>query len=107
MGQLNTKLNVKVVLILVYFDIYDTDGDNKITAKDIRKILEIYNGKESGNGQKIENDIENLIEPAIQIIFKELSTGGDNLNFIDYNEFQNIMWNTNIDKTCTIYLEDD
>lgn len=98
---------------LVYFDLYDTDGDHKITKKDLKKYFNIINTKDENDIIKAEanqhdedGSIESYIDPMISILMKELISNRMR-HYIDFSDFRTLMWNTNIDKTCVIYLEEE
>jgi hypothetical protein len=55
--------------------------------------------------QESDISIENFMEPMIDIIFREIVFSTKS-GYIDYREFKTLMWHTNIDKTCVMYLEE-
>ncbi len=110
----NVKNKIEILnfcLKIVYFELYDVDGDSKISKNDLRNFLKIINLKEESeieknSENKADLDEENYIEPLIDIIFKEIVSSSKS-NFIDYREFRSLMWHTKIDKSCMIYLEEE
>ena len=44
------------------------------------------------------------VEKIINLTFKEI-TGNDKRKYIEYDEFQKILWQTNLDKTCVIHFD--
>lgn len=71
-----------------------------INTKDERNILQV------GPGEEEDVDIQGYMDHMIEMIIKELVTSASRQH-IDYREFRNLMWNTDIDKTCVIYLEEE
>lgn len=55
--------------------------------------------------QESDISIEKFMEPMIDIIFREIVFNSKS-GYIDYREFKTLMWHTNIDKTCVMYLEE-
>lgn len=99
--------------IKFYYALYDVDGDGKISISDLKKFLEIINTKDEKNEEQIgaieneeDHNIDQCKEEMVQIIMKELITNNMR-SYIDYEDFKNLMWNTNIDRTCVIYLEEE
>jgi Ca2+-binding EF-hand superfamily protein len=100
-----------IIYIIVYFDLYDIDGDEKISKKDLENFMNIINTKDEGDIVSAENNKEdvnlnNYMESMIVRILKEVITGRKKTS-INFQEFKTLMWNTNIDKTCVIYLGDE
>ena len=42
----------------------------------------------------------------INIMMNEIVTNKAR-NYIDFTDFKTLMWNTKVDKTCVIYLEEE
>jgi Ca2+-binding EF-hand superfamily protein len=117
--EVEKKIDCKIIfnlIYVVYFELYDTDGDGKITKKDLKTFFSVINTIDVDDVTKVSKsklnttedniDIEAYIDPMIAKIMKELLVN-TNRTYIDNRDFRNLMWNTNIDKTCVIYLEDD
>jgi Ca2+-binding EF-hand superfamily protein len=104
--------NLFFIIFLVYFDLYDVDGDGKISKKDLKSFLSIINTKDENDTETINQDedsdisIENFMEPMIDMIFREI-VFNTKRSYIDFREFNTLMWHTNIDKTCVMYLEEE
>jgi Ca2+-binding EF-hand superfamily protein len=98
------------ILKIVYFDLFDFDGDGRISPKDLKLFLGVINTKDDKNQVNAESNniqdfnIESYVDPMILQIQKEIISNHSR-NYIDFGDFRNLMWNTNIDKTCVIYLE--
>jgi Ca2+-binding EF-hand superfamily protein len=94
---------------IVYFDLYDIDGDGKISKKDLGNFLEILNTWDETDSNKIpssmkDNDLDDYKESMVNLLCLEMISDKKR-NYIDYREFSDLMWHTDIDKTCVIYLE--
>jgi Ca2+-binding EF-hand superfamily protein len=91
---------------LVYFDLYDTDGDGKITGKDLKDFLTIINTFDEHDSENCndKHSLDSYYENMISRIMKELLADYKRKH-IEFEEFKAFMWSTNIDKTCVIYLE--
>jgi Ca2+-binding EF-hand superfamily protein len=100
------KIKCNHFIILVYFDLYDIDGDGKITPKDLKDFLLIINTSNDHDSEAcIDRDsLDSYYEAMISRIMKEL-LADYRRKHIEFEEFKAFMWSTNIDKTCVIYLE--
>jgi Ca2+-binding EF-hand superfamily protein len=91
--------------------LYDVDGDGKISKNDLKKFLSSINTKDemdcvNPDNTEEDNNIEDSISNMINIIMKDIITNNKRKT-IDYNDFKTLMWNTNIDRVCVIYLEEE
>jgi hypothetical protein len=51
-----------------------------------------------------DNDLDDYKESMVNLLCLEMISDKKR-NYIDYREFSDLMWHTDIDKTCVIYLE--
>jgi len=100
--NINTPIDEK---IRFYFDIYDVDNDDKISKDDFSKILfellpeDLLNdGKTEANKEAKEN-----VEKIVNLIFKEV-LGNEKHVYLEFDDFQKVLFQTNIDKTCVIHF---
>jgi len=110
MKVFNSRCEVDVK-IKFYFDLYDIGGDGKISQRDLKKYFSTINTKDETDATlpdpaMDDYNIEEYIDPMITIIFKELVSNNKH-GYIDFTDFKTLMWNTNVDKTCVIYLEEE
>jgi len=103
---IDSKVNCTVIIKLVYFRLYDVDNDGKVSKGDFRRILLDLVPEDMLKEDKINlnDDAKENVERIINLIFKEI-VGNEKRKFIEYDEFQKILWQTNIDKTCVIHFE--
>jgi hypothetical protein len=52
------------------------------------------------------NQLDKFYDAIIARIMKEIITTNKKLS-INFQDFKTLMWNTNIDKTCVIYLDEE
>lgn len=90
---------------LVYFNLYDCDGDGKITSNDLLTFLRIIDHKNSTIVELKYKSIERFFDPIVEHVFNELIHNRKR-TYISYETFKNLMWETSIDKKCVIYLDD-
>jgi|LauGreDrversion4_2_1035121.scaffolds.fasta_scaffold364003_1 Ca2+-binding EF-hand superfamily protein len=103
---IDSKVNCTIVIKLVYFRLYDVDNDGKVSKGDFRRILIDLVPEDMLNEDKVnlKDEAKEDVERIINLMFKEI-VGNEKRKFIEYDEFQKILWQTNIDKTCVIHFE--
>lgn len=96
---------------------FDYDGDGKITPSDIENFIRVINYDEMLSDDKKtaddilkqhedSNNLEHIKQQLIDEIFGELVTFKKK-PYISFEVFKELMLETNIDKTCTIYFNED
>ena len=103
---IDSKVNCNLINKLVYFRMYDVDNDGRISKGDFRKILIDLVPEDMLKEDKVslKDEAKEHVEKIINLMFKEI-VGNEKRKFIEYDEFQKILWQTNIDKTCVIHFE--
>ena len=82
------------------------DNDGKISKTDFRRILVDLLPEDMLNEEKnaLNETAKESVDKIVNLMFKEI-VGNDKRKFIEYEEFQKILWQTNIDKTCVIHFD--
>lgn len=85
---------------------YDVDNDGKVSKGDFRRILVdlVPDDMLKEDRVSLKDDAKEEVEKIINLMFKEI-VGNDKRKFIEFEEFQKILWQTNLDKTCVIHFE--
>ncbi len=105
--------NFKISCV-VYFDLYDFDGDGKISKDDLRNFLRVLNTDDEMDKHKVEkigdsrnDDYESYIESMTNTIFSEvlMKNTDDPDDCMKFSEFRTLMWDTDINTACVVYLE--
>ena len=94
--------------MLVYFDLFDADGDGKININDLKYFLESLvdevDQNTISNGENNKNDFilfkENINKMVERIMKEVLMTS--NHECIFFRDFADLMYDSNIDRTCVI-----
>ena len=91
---------------LVYFRLYDVDNDGKMSKADFKRLLMelLPDDMLTEDKTKFTEEAKENIEKIVSLIFKEI-VGVDKRKFIEFDEFQKILSQTNVDKTCVIHFE--
>ncbi len=98
--------------MLVYFDLFDTDGDGKINRNDLKYFLESLVDEVDQNtitiGENNKNDFimfkENINEMVERIMKEVLITSEQEC--ILFRDFTDLMYDSNIDRTCVIDFDE-
>jgi Ca2+-binding EF-hand superfamily protein len=98
--------------LLVYFDLFDTDGDGKINRNDLKYFLESLVDEVDQNtitiGENNKNDFimfkENINEMVERIMKEVLITSEQEC--ILFRDFTDLMYDSNIDRTCVIDFDE-
>jgi len=80
---------------LVYFRIFDVDGNKKIDEADLTSIMAMLFGTRMS-----EEDTKMLQEK----IFEEADTGSK--GYLDYEDMQKVLWATNLEHKCAMHFFD-
>jgi Ca2+-binding EF-hand superfamily protein len=85
---------------------YDVDNDGKISKNDFKKILMELLPDDMLNEEKTKfnDEAKENVNKIVDLIFKEI-VGLDKRKFIEFDEFQKILCQTNIEKTCVIHFD--
>jgi len=92
--------------IKFYFLIYDVDNDGKVSKNDFTQVLTdlLPDDMLSEDKSCLNEEAKENVDKIVTLMFKEIA-GNDKRKFIEFEEFQKILWQTNIDKTCVIHFE--
>lgn len=94
---LDEKISCKAMLLLifclVYFRIFDIDGDKKISPADLNGVMRMLFGPRMSK-----EDMNNLQ----QKIFEEADTGGK--GELDQDDVQKVLWATNLEHKCSMHF---
>lgn len=106
-----------ITIYLVYFDLFDFNGDGKIDPGDLLLFLEVIDQNEESlpflnqnslNVQYLEDKykLEFVKNKIVDNLFSELISHKKR-TFITFHVFRDLMLETSIDKTCSIYFQED
>lgn len=98
--------------MLVYFNLFDVDSDGKINRNDLKNFLESFLNEtdqyaiEGENNKDDFNLFKENINNMIERIMKEILITSKQ-EYILLQDFTELMYDSNIDRTCVMDFDED